>query len=337
MFTCGDRGVSVESPEVLCLGQGVARSECLKTFDANRRGLSGLVIADLTVDEHPHSQQGTNGIKRLSIAYAPRSPSPVSVVDRKAMLVMYGDGFKATLKGANRIAGNPDKLVYMGNQTRRQRHSQIRMVLDGTNQYNVRNTTIPSPCKSPSTDKCAIAEVRGPIRALGQGAQPVDNGANDLGSLIEQNALRLDGSHANRCAGALESGELPLDVSTAGDIAFDFTENGSEVAEGLRQVIQTDRVTLEGDGQRIRHLADNLVGASARLTGTGQPGRGGDRERTEEDEPSQRALQAPGNKGPTRRLGSALAARGSFVSLLHWRPLPSPRGPQRRIRQPRRA
>ena len=337
MFTCGDRGASVESPEVLCLGQGIARSERFETFDANRRGLSGLVVANLAVDEHPRPQQGTNGVKRLGIAYAPRSPSPVSVVDREAVLVMYGDGFKATLKGANRMAGNPDKLVYMGNKTRRQRHSQCRMAFDGTNQYNVGNTAVSSPCKSSGTDKCAIAEMRGPIRALGQGAQPVDDGANDLGSLIEQNALRLDGSHANRCAGALESGELPLDVSTAGDIAFDFTENGSEVAEGLRQVIQTDRVTLEGDGQRIRHLADNFVGASARLAGTGQPGRGGDRERTEEDEPSQRALQAPGNKGPTRRLGSALAVRGSFVSLLHRRPLPPPPGPQRRIRQTRRA
>ena len=46
-------------------------------------------------------------------------PSSVSVVDRKAVLVVYGDGFKATLKGADRIAGNPDKLVYMGNQARR--------------------------------------------------------------------------------------------------------------------------------------------------------------------------------------------------------------------------
>ena len=119
MFTCGDRGVAIESPEVLCLGQGIARSECFETFDANRRGLSGLVVADFTVDEHPRSQQGTNGVKRLSIAYAPRSPSPVSVVDRKAVLVMYGDGFKATLKGANRIAGNPDKLLNMGNKTRR--------------------------------------------------------------------------------------------------------------------------------------------------------------------------------------------------------------------------
>ena len=256
MFTCGDRGASIESPEVLCLGQGIARSECFEAFDANRRGLSGLVVADLTVDEHPHSQQGTNGVKRLSIAYAPRSPSPIFVVDRKAVLVMYGDGFKATLKGANRIAGNPDKLVYMGNKTRRQRHSQSRMALDGTNQYNVRNTTVPSPRKSLRTDKCAIAEMRGPIRTLGQSSQPGDNGANDLSSLIEQNTLRLDGSHANRCASALKSGELPHDVSTAGYIAFDFTENSSEVAESLRQVTQTDRVTLEGDGQRIRHLAD---------------------------------------------------------------------------------
>ena len=66
------------------------------------------------------------------------------------------------------------------------------MAFDGTNQYNVGNATVPSPCKSPGTDECAIAEVRGPIRALGQGAQPGDNGANDLGSLIEQNALRLE-------------------------------------------------------------------------------------------------------------------------------------------------
>ena len=211
------------------------------------------------------------------------------------------------------------------------------MALDGTNQYNVGNTTVPSPCKSLGTDKCAIAEMRGPIRTLGQGSQPGDNGANDLSSLIEQNTLRLDGSHANRCAGALKSGELPLDVSTASNIAFDFTENSSEVAESLRQVTQTDRVTLEGDGQRIRHLADSFVGASARLTGPGQARRGGDHERTEEDEPSQRALQAPGNKGLTRRLGSALAAQGTFVSLLHRRPHPPPPGPQRRIRQTRRA
>ena len=337
MFTCGDRGAPVESPEVLGLGQGIARSEGFETFDANRRGLSGLVVADLAVDEHPRSQQGTNGVKRLSIAYAPRSPSPESVVDREAVLVMYGDGFKATLKGANCITGNPDKLVYMGNKTRRQRHSQSRMAFDGTNQYNVGNTTVPSPCKSPGTDKCAIAEMRGPIRALGQRSQPVDNGANDLGPLIEQNTLRLDGSHANRCAGTLKSGELPLDVSTAGNIAFNFTENSSEVAEGLRQVTQTDRVTLERDGQRIRHLAGNFVGASARLTGTGQPGRGGDHERTEEDEPSQRALQTAGNKGLTRRLGSALAAQGIFASLLHRRPHPPTPGPQRRIRQTRRA
>ena len=119
MFTCGDGGASVESPEVLCLGQGIARSECLETFNANRRGLSGLVVADLTVDEHPSSQQGTKGVERLGIAYAPCSPSPVSVVDRKAVLVVYGDGFKATLEGADRIAGNPDKLIYMGNKTRR--------------------------------------------------------------------------------------------------------------------------------------------------------------------------------------------------------------------------
>ena len=166
------------------------------------------------------------------------------------------------------------------------------MALDGTNQYNVRNTTVPSPCKSLGTDKCAIAEMRGPIRALGQGSQPGDNGANDLSSLIEQNTLRLDGSHANRCASALKSGELPLDVLTASNIAFDFTENSSEVAEGLRQVTQTDRVTLEGDGQRIRHLADSFVGASAGLTGPGQARRGGDHERTEEGEPSQRASGA---------------------------------------------
>ena len=298
MFTCGDRGASVESPEVLCLGQGIARSECFETFDANRRGLSGLVVADLTVDEHPRSQQGTNGVERLGIAYAPRSPSPVSVVDRKAVLVMYGDGFKATLKGANRIAGNPDKLVYMGDKTRRQRHSQSRMALDGTNQYNVRNATVPSPCKSPGTDECAIAEMRGPIRTLGQSFQPGDNGANDLGSLIEKNTLRLDGSHANRCAGALKSGELPLDVSTASDIAFDFVENSSEVAESLRQVTQTDGVALEGDGQGIRHLADSFVSASARLTGTGQAGRGGDHERTEEGEPSPRAPQGARKQGP---------------------------------------
>ena len=337
MFRCGDGGASVESPEVLCLGQGIARSECFETFDANRRGLSGLVVADLAVDEHPRSQQGTNGFKRLGIAYAPRSPSPVSVVDREGVLVMYGDGFKATLKGAHRMAGNPDKLVYVGNKTRRQRHAQSRMAFDGTNQYNVGNTTVSSPCKSPGTEKCAIAEMRGPIRALGQAAQPGDNGANDLGSLIEQNALRLDGSDANRCAGALESSELPLDVPTAGNIAFDFTEYGGEVAEGLRQIIQTDRVTLEGDGQRIRHLADNFVGASARLTGTGQPGRGGEHERTEEDGPSQHALQAPGNKGLTRRLGSALVAQGTFVLLLHRRPHSPPPGPRRRIRQTMRA
>ena len=211
------------------------------------------------------------------------------------------------------------------------------MALNGTNQYNVGNTTVPSPCKSLGTDKCAIAEMRGPIRTLGQSSQPGDNGANDLSSLIKRNTLRLDGSHANRCAGALKSGELPLDVSTAGNIAFDFTENSSEVAEGLRQVTQTDKVTLEGDGQRIRHLADSFVGASARLTGPGQARRGGDHERTEEGEPSQRALQAPGNKGLTRRLGSALAAQGTFVSLLHRRPHPPPPGPQRRIRQTRRA
>ena len=63
------------------------------------------------------------------------------------------------------------------------------MALDGTNQYNVGNTTVPSPCKSPGTDKCAIAEMRGPIRTLGQSSQPGDNGANDLSSLIEQNTL----------------------------------------------------------------------------------------------------------------------------------------------------
>ena len=143
---------------------------------------------------------------------------------------------------------------------------------------------------TPGTDKCAIAEMRGPIRTLGQGSQPGDNGANDLSSLIKQNTLRLDGSHANRCAGALKSGEFPLDVLTASNIAFDFTENSSEVAESLRQVTQTDRVTLEGDGQRIRHLADSFVGASARLTGPGQARRGGDHARTEEGEPSQRAL-----------------------------------------------
>ena len=171
------------------------------------------------------------------------------------------------------------------------------MALDGTNQYNVRNATVPSPCKSPGTDKCAIAEMRGPIRALGQGSQPGDNGANDLSSLIEQNTLRLDGSDANRCASALKSGELPLDVSTASNIAFDFTENSSEVAESLRQVTQTDRVTLEGDGQRIRHLADSFVGASAGLTGPGQARRGGDHERTEEGEPSQRASGAQ-KQGP---------------------------------------
>ena len=190
------------------------------------------------------------------------------------------------------------------------------MAIDGTNQYNVRNTTVPSPCKSPGTDKCAIAEMRGPIRTLGQSSQPGYNGANDLCSLVEQNTLRLDGSHANRCAGTLKSGELPLDVSTAGNIAFDFTENRSEVAEDLRQVTRTDRVTLEGYGQRVRHLADGFVGASARLTGTGQARRGGDHERTEE-EPSQRALLAPGNKGLNRRLESALIAQGTFVSLLH--------------------
>ena len=337
MFTCGDRGAFVESPQILRLGQGIARSECFETFDANRRGLSGLVVTDLTVDEHPRSQQGTNGVKCLGIAYAPRSPSPVSVVDRKAVLVVYGDGFKATLEGANRVAGNPDKLVYMGNKTRRQRHSQSRMALDGTNQYNVRNTTVPSPGKSLGTDKCAIAEMRGPIRTLGQSAQPGDNGANDLSSLIEQNTLRLDGSHANRCAGALKSGELPLDVSTASNIAFDFTENSSEVAESLRQVIQSDRVTLEGDGQRIRHLADGFVSASARLAGSGQARRGGVYETPEEGEPSQRARQAPGNRGLTRRLGSALVAQGTFASLLHRRPHPPPPGPQRRIRQSRRA
>ena len=99
------------------------------------------------------------------------------------------------------------------------------MALDGTNQHNVGNATVPSPCKSPGTgtDKCVIAEMRGPIRTLGQSSQPGDNGANDLGSLIEQNTLRLDGIHANRCAGALKSGEFPLDVSTASNIAFDFT------------------------------------------------------------------------------------------------------------------
>ena len=211
------------------------------------------------------------------------------------------------------------------------------MAIDGTNQYNVRNTTVPSPCKSPGTDKCAIAEMRGPIRTLGQSSQPNYNGANDLRSLVEQNTLRLDGSHANRCASALKSGELPLDVSMASNIAFDFTENSSEVAEGLRQVTQTDRVTLEGDGQRVRHLADSFASASARLTGAGRARRGGDHGRTEEGEPSQRALQAPGNKGPTRRLGSGLVAQGTFVPLLHRRPHPPPPGPQRRIRQTRRA
>ena len=260
--------ITVDAPYVFWLWKCIPRSERFESSDSDGVGITGPVVADVTVNQHSPSKEWTDLLEYLCIADASRTPAPKRVVNGECVLIVNRDRLETSFDRSACASGNSHDFVNMRNDGRTKGYPAGWLVLQCTYQLDGRHFTSAAPREVLGRAESSIAEVRWSVGALDQPLKAAYACRDDGRTLVKEVRLRLHRRHADGSAGTLERNDFPLDGPPPGDLSLHFFEDCGEVGERLRKVGQADGVSAQGNRKRVSH-SFNQPGSSA--AGTGRP------------------------------------------------------------------